>query len=102
MGDDDELCLCFHVTRRKIKQFIRVERPRVVSEVSACFGAGTGCGWCRGAIAELVRRNPTARDNPDFAPTADGSDGDCGGDDRSFATMNPHQYAEARRRFRRR
>lgn len=44
---DDELCLCFHVTKRKVVNFIRVQKPRRVSQLSECFGAGTGCGWCR-------------------------------------------------------
>ena len=47
MNLDDEICLCFHVTKRKIVNFIRVEKPRRISQISACFGAGTGCGWCR-------------------------------------------------------
>ncbi len=49
---DEELCLCFHVTKRKVLNFIRVHRPRRASQLSECFGAGTGCGWCR----ELLRR----------------------------------------------
>jgi NAD(P)H-nitrite reductase large subunit len=44
---DDEVCLCFHVSKRKILNFLRVEKPRHVSQISECFGAGTGCGWCR-------------------------------------------------------
>ena len=44
---DDEICLCFHVTKRKIINFIRIEKPRRAGELSECFGAGTGCGWCR-------------------------------------------------------
>ena len=24
---DDEVCLCFHVTKRKVLAFLRVERP---------------------------------------------------------------------------
>lgn len=47
MDLDDELCLCFHVTRRKVANFLRVERPKRVGQLSECFGAGTGCGWCR-------------------------------------------------------
>jgi NAD(P)H-nitrite reductase large subunit len=50
---DDELCLCFHVTRRKVENFLRVERPRRVSQISECFGAGTGCGWCRPFLQKL-------------------------------------------------
>ncbi|HEY1064816.1 MAG TPA: (2Fe-2S)-binding protein [Pirellulales bacterium] len=44
---DDEVCLCFHVTKRKILNFIRREKPRRPGQLSDCFGAGTGCGWCR-------------------------------------------------------
>lgn len=54
MQDDDELCLCFHVTKRKIKNYIRVERPRVASQISECGGAGTGCGWCRPMLRRLL------------------------------------------------
>ena len=43
---DDEVCLCFHVTKRKILNHLRVHRPRVPSQLSGCAGAGTGCGWC--------------------------------------------------------
>jgi len=43
---DDTLCYCFHVTKRKIVNHIRVCRPRVASQISECGGAGTGCGWC--------------------------------------------------------
>ena len=46
MQPDDKLCYCFHVTQRKIVNFIRLHQPRVPSEVSECGGAGTGCGWC--------------------------------------------------------
>ncbi len=44
---DDELCLCFHVTKRKVINFLAVEKPKRVGQMSDCFGAGTGCGWCR-------------------------------------------------------
>jgi NAD(P)H-nitrite reductase large subunit len=53
MEPDDELCLCFHVTKRKVQQFLRVERPQRVSQLSECGGAGTGCGWCRPFLAQL-------------------------------------------------
>lgn len=43
---DDEVCLCFHVTKRKILNHLRVHQPRVPSQLSNCAGAGTGCGWC--------------------------------------------------------
>jgi NAD(P)H-nitrite reductase large subunit len=44
---DDTICYCFHVSKRKILNYLRVHRPRRVSELSQCGGAGTGCGWCR-------------------------------------------------------
>ncbi len=47
MEPDDELCLCFHVTRRKVANYLRIEKPRRVAQLSECYGAGTGCGWCR-------------------------------------------------------
>jgi NAD(P)H-nitrite reductase large subunit len=56
MGPDDEICLCFHVTRRKVENFIRVERPRRPAQLSECFGAGTGCGWCRPFLKRLFDR----------------------------------------------
>lgn len=53
MQPDDEICLCFHVTRRKVENFIRVEQPRRAAQLSECFGAGTGCGWCRPFLQHL-------------------------------------------------
>jgi NAD(P)H-nitrite reductase large subunit len=50
---DDELCLCFHVTKRKVLSFLRVEKPQRPSQMSECFGAGTGCGWCRPYLQKL-------------------------------------------------
>ena len=53
MGSDDELCLCFHVTRRKVEAFVRIEKPRRVAQLAECSGAGTGCGWCRPFLARI-------------------------------------------------
>jgi bacterioferritin-associated ferredoxin len=43
---DDPVCYCFHISKRKVLNFIRVHQPRVASGLSQCGGAGTGCGWC--------------------------------------------------------
>ena len=43
---DDKICYCFHVSKRKILNFLRVRQPRVPSQLSECGSAGTGCGWC--------------------------------------------------------
>src|SRR2546423_11676196 len=53
MLPDDELCLCFHVTKRKVVNYIRVEKPKRPAQLSDCFGAGTGCGWCRPFLERL-------------------------------------------------
>jgi bacterioferritin-associated ferredoxin len=52
---DDELCYCFHVTKRKVLNYIRVMRPRRASQISECGGAGTGCGWCRRFLEKYFR-----------------------------------------------
>lgn len=46
MKPDDLLCYCFHVTKRKVMNYLRVHKPRRPSQLSECGGAGTGCGWC--------------------------------------------------------
>ncbi len=46
MDIDDKICYCFHVSKRKVLNFIRIHRPSHASRVSECGGAGTGCGWC--------------------------------------------------------
>ena len=43
---DDKVCYCFHISKRKILNFIRIHGPRRASQISECGGAGTGCGWC--------------------------------------------------------
>jgi bacterioferritin-associated ferredoxin len=43
---DDTICYCFHISQRKIRNFIRIHQPRRASQISECGGAGTGCGWC--------------------------------------------------------
>jgi NAD(P)H-nitrite reductase large subunit len=71
MNDDEEICLCFHVTRRKVTQFIRVNKPVVASQLSECYGAGTGCGWCRPFLKHLMEEaNPDSAKLPDRASYA--------------------------------
>lgn len=54
---DDEVCLCFHVSKRKIVNFLRVNRPRRASQLAECFGAGTGCGWCRTVLRRYFEQH---------------------------------------------
>lgn len=46
MDPDDHVCLCFHVSLRKIRTFLSRENPPVASLISDCLSAGTGCRWC--------------------------------------------------------
>jgi bacterioferritin-associated ferredoxin len=54
MQADDELCLCFHISCRKVLNYIRIHRVRLPSQLSECGGAGTGCGWCRKQMQKLL------------------------------------------------
>jgi bacterioferritin-associated ferredoxin len=67
MNDDARICYCFHVTRRKLLHFIRVERPRVASQLSQCNGAGTGCGWCIPYLKKLFDGEMQALDAEAYA-----------------------------------
>ena len=68
---DDELCLCFHVSKRKVVNFLRVEKPRRVGQLSDCFGAGTGCGWCRPFLRRLFEQAALDRDADSLPAAAD-------------------------------
>jgi NAD(P)H-nitrite reductase large subunit len=46
MSPDDQICYCYHVPYRKLWNYAVRERPARASQMSACLGAGTGCGWC--------------------------------------------------------
>ncbi len=59
MEHDAKVCYCFHVTRRKLLNFLRVEKPRVASQLSACGGAGSGCGWCVPFLKQLFEQATT-------------------------------------------
>ncbi len=64
MEPDDDICLCFHVSRRKVEQYVRVNRPSVASQLSECYGAGTGCGWCRPFLERIFLAEMSGIDTP--------------------------------------
>lgn len=68
MDLDANVCYCFHVTRRKLLAFLRVERPRVLSQMSHCNGAGTGCGWCVPFLRQLFQDAGRVNDLDALAP----------------------------------
>ncbi|HMP59112.1 MAG TPA: (2Fe-2S)-binding protein [Gemmatales bacterium] len=75
---DDEVCYCFHVTRRKLLNWCRREGPRVPSQLSECGGAGTGCGWCIPFLKKIHREVTT------------------GSVDATLAELSAARYAEER------
>jgi bacterioferritin-associated ferredoxin len=56
MDLDGKVCYCFHVTRRKLINFVRRTHPKVASQLSECGGAGTGCGWCIPFLKQLFHQ----------------------------------------------
>jgi len=68
---DDELCLCFHVTLRKLANYIRIEKPQRVAQLSDCYGAGTGCGWCRPFLRQVWEEVNASGPNEDRLPVAE-------------------------------
>jgi NAD(P)H-nitrite reductase large subunit len=60
MDLDDEVCLCFRVTKRKLVNYVRTRRPLVASQLSQCGGAGTGCGWCVPFLKRIFEQGQAA------------------------------------------
>jgi len=60
MDLDDDVCLCFRVSKRKLLNYARLHRPRVASQLSQCGGAGTGCGWCVPILKKLFEQGQAA------------------------------------------
>ncbi len=65
MDLDDQICLCFHVSRRKLQNYARTQKPKVASQLSQCGGAGTGCGWCIPFLKQIFRQ---ANEQPEIVP----------------------------------
>ncbi len=86
---DDELCLCFHVSRRKIENFIQRTKPQRASQLSECLGAGTGCGWCRPFLKRLwLRAQPSPSNDAENPPTG------------SIEAVSANEYARQRADYR--
>lgn len=81
MHDDDHVCLCFHVSKRKIVHYCRREQPPVASLISECLSAGTGCGWCVPYLKLLHQQVKDGVEAPDLP-------------------VNPQEYAKKRARYR--
>jgi NAD(P)H-nitrite reductase large subunit len=70
MNDDDHVCLCFRVSKRKIVNYCKREKPPVASLISECLGAGTGCQWCVPFVKSLHQQCKDGEPEPDlpFSP----------------------------------
>lgn len=79
MNPDDDVCLCFHVSLRKIRGYLARENPPVASLISECLGAGTGCQWCVPFLKHLHDQHARG-DEPDLK-------------------ISPEQYVKARLEF---
>jgi len=77
---DDHVCLCFHVSLRKIRGFLARENPPVASLISECLSAGTGCMWCVPFLKHLHAMHRDGR-TPDLS-------------------VSPEKYIEARAQYR--
>ena len=56
MDPDEQVCLCFRVSLRKIRTYLKVNEPKVPSALCECLDAGTGCGWCVCRAGGRLRR----------------------------------------------
>jgi bacterioferritin-associated ferredoxin len=97
MNEDDELCLCFHVTRRKVRQFIRTQQPKLASQLSECYGAGTGCGWCRPFLKRMLEAEIPSAALPVSEPKGPTSDPSV---EEPIDDLSPENYAQMRRLWR--
>lgn len=61
MNLDDKVCYCFHVSRRKLVNWVRLYQPKVPSQLSQCGGAGTGCGWCIPFLKQIFNQGEAAK-----------------------------------------
>ncbi|MEM6259526.1 MAG: (2Fe-2S)-binding protein [Planctomycetota bacterium] len=66
MDPDDHVCLCFHVSQRKVVNYCKREKPKVASLISECLSAGTGCGWCVPFLKSLHKQAIDGVENPDL------------------------------------
>lgn len=81
MNDDDQVCLCFRVSKRKIVNYCKREKPPVASLISECLGAGTGCQWCVPFVKALHQQCAEGVESPDLP-------------------FSPEEYAKRRTSFR--
>jgi NAD(P)H-nitrite reductase large subunit len=85
MNLDDKVCYCFHVSRRKLVNWVRLHRPRVPSQLSQCGGAGTGCGWCIPFLKQIFKHGTETPTTSELAVSLD--------------LLTPEEYAKQRAEY---
>ncbi|MCE9562152.1 MAG: (2Fe-2S)-binding protein [Planctomycetes bacterium] len=90
MNLDDKVCYCFHVSHRKLVNWVRLNNPKVPSQLSECGGAGTGCGWCIPFLKQIFKRGMAGKVNPACQPTIP---------DDSLTELTPEEYAAMRAEY---
>ena len=65
MDLDHKLCYCYHVSKRKIVNFVKQTQPERASQISECFGAGSGCGWCIPFLVKIHEQVLSGKDGQD-------------------------------------
>ena len=88
MNLDDKVCYCFHVTRRKLVNWVRLNEPKVPSQLAECGGAGTGCGWCIPFLKQIFRQGMNAERSPEEAASAN-----------TLESLAPEEYAALRAEY---
>jgi bacterioferritin-associated ferredoxin len=63
---EDHVCMCYRVSLRKLRAYLKREDPAAPSQLSECLGAGTGCGWCVPFLEELHRQHKAGVEAPDI------------------------------------
>ena len=98
MDLDAPICLCFDVSRRKIVRFIKVEKPVRASQLSECFNAGTGCGWCRQLLERLHQQHSAISQLP--CQPAASSTSTTASIDQELDSLDSQLYQDARQVYR--
>jgi bacterioferritin-associated ferredoxin len=99
LNDDDEICFCFHVSLRKVRNFCRVEKPQVASLISECLSAGTGCGWCRPMLRKIHKQECNVEEPWWRKISDDPTDFHSAERDGAAEQLDPESYAQGRQQY---
>ena len=98
LKEDDEICFCFHVSLRKVRNFCRVEKPLVASQISECLSAGTGCGWCRPMLRKIHKQECQVEE-PWWRKVGEEGEYHSAERDAEAEQLEPEKYAQGRQKY---